>query len=95
MAYTSSTLALVNPGAGVHDTRIFTYVTPDTKDTIEGAGYFSDGISKGMRLGDAVLVRHVDSLSAPTVFEMEWYMVTAVGTATATVEPATAITEPE
>ena len=56
MAYTTASLKLITPGMGTNGIQEFNYRTSDARATVEGAGYFSDGIAKGMRLGDQVTV---------------------------------------
>lgn len=88
MAYTPDTLALVFNGVGAQSLpRIFTYSTAaDADATIVGASYFSDGVTKGMRVGDIV-----DAV-ASTGPKYKRYQVASVSGAAATVAAPTAIT---
>jgi len=88
MAYVSDNLNLVTATVGGEAPRIFTYknATPDADAGIVGAGYFSDGIAKGMRIGDLV-----DAVQTGTA-KYKRYQVTAVTATAATVAAPTAIT---
>lgn len=89
MAYTADNLLLAsNPVGGAVYPRLFYYynVTPDADATIVGAGYFSDGVTKGMRVGDLV-----DAVNIGTA-KYKRYQVASVSGATATVAAPTAIT---
>ncbi len=88
MAYEPDNLVLaLNPvGAGVKP-RVFTYqTTSDADATIVGASYFSDGVTKGMRVGDIV------DCVATTGPKYKRYQVLSVSGAAATVQAPTAIT---
>lgn len=88
MAYTSDNLNLVTATVGGEAPRIFVYknATPDADAAIVTAGYFSDGVLKGMRKGD--LVDAVDTGTA----KYKRYQVTTVSGTTVTVAAPTAIT---
>ena len=88
MAYVADNLALmVNPVGGGVIPRIWVYQTASDSDaTIVGAGYFSDGVTKGMRVGDLVEV------VATTGPKYKKYQVASVSGAAATVAAPTAIT---
>lgn len=88
MAYVADNLAmLVNPVGGGVIPRIFVYQTASDADaTIVGAGYFSDGVTKGMRVGDLV------DVIATTGPKYKRYQVASVSGAAATVAAPTAIT---
>lgn len=88
MAYTSDNLNLVTATVGGEAPRIFVYknATPDSDAAIVTAGYFSYGVSKGMRKGD--LVDAVDTGTA----KYKRYQVTTVSGTTVTVAAPTAIT---
>lgn len=88
MAYVADNLAMVvNPVGGGVIPRIFVYQTASDSDaTIVGAGYFSDGVTKGMRVGDLVEV------IATTGPKYKKYQVASVSGAAATVAAPTAIT---
>jgi len=89
MAYVPDNLAMsTNPVGGGAYPRVFTYYnsTPDSDATIVGAGYFSDGVTKGMRKGDLV-----DCVNVATPLYKR-YQVLSVSGAAATVQAPTAIT---
>jgi hypothetical protein len=88
MAYTADNLAMVvNPVGGGVIPRLFVYQTASDADaTIVGAGYFSDGVTKGMRVGDIV------DVIATTGPKYKRYQVASVSGAAATVAAPTAIT---
>ncbi len=89
MAYVPDNLSLVinQVGAGTYP-RVFTYYNSaaDSDATIVGAGYFSDGVAKGMRKGDLV-----DAVNVGTPLYKR-YQVLSLSGATATVQAPTAIT---
>lgn len=79
-------LACAPVGGGVKP-RFFGYQTAaDSDATIVGAGYFSDGVTKGMRVGDLV---DVVGTTGP---KYKRYQVASVSGAAATVAAPTAIT---
>jgi hypothetical protein len=87
MAYVPDNLAMViNPTGGALP-RVFHYLnaTPDSNATIIGAGYFSDGVTKGMRVGDIV-----DAFNVGTPLYKR-YQVLSVSGAAATVQTPGAI----
>lgn len=87
MAYEADNLTLVYNGVGAYTRRIFLYQTASDADaTIVGAGYFSDGVTKGMRAGDIV------DVVATTGPKYKRYQVASVSGAAATVAAPTAIT---
>jgi hypothetical protein len=88
MAYVADNLAMVvNPVGGGVIPRLFVYQTAaDADATIVGAGYFSDGVTKGMRVGDLV------DVIATTGPKYKRYQVASVSGAAATVAAPTAIT---
>lgn len=89
MAYTSDNLFLsTNPvGAGAYP-RLFYYYdsAPESDATIVGSGFFSDGVTQGMRKGDLVDVVQVGTP------KYKRYQVLSVSGAAATVQAPTAIT---
>ena len=86
MAYTPDTLALMDVQVGGYGPRIWKYTTAaDADATIVGAGYFSDGYTKGMRAGDVVFA------IATTGPKWKIYQVTTAGTAAS---PATTVSAP-
>lgn len=88
MAYVADNLAMVfAPVGGGIIPRAFIYqTTSDADATIVGAGYFSDGVTKGMRVGDLVFA------VATTGPKYKLYQVASVSGAAATVAAPTAIT---
>lgn len=88
MAYVPDQLAMLcNPVGGGIVPRVFVYQTASDADaTIVGAGYFSDGVTKGMRVGDIV------DVIATTGPKYKRYQVASVSGAAATVAAPTAIT---
>lgn len=88
MAYVPDNLAMaIDPvGGGVPRVFIYLNATPDADATIVGAGYFSDGVTKGMRKGDLV-----DACDTGTA-KYKRYQVASVSGAAATVAAPTAIT---
>lgn len=88
MAYVPDNLAMVtNPVGGGVTPRIFVYQTAaDSDATIVGAGYFSDGVTKGMRVGDLV-----DVIATTGPKSKRYQAVSITGTAV-TVAAPTAIT---
>ena len=88
MAYVADNLAMVYQpvGRGIGP-RVFVYqTTSDADATIVGAGYFSDGATKGMQVGDLV------QAIATTGPKYKLYQVASVSGAAATVAAPTAIT---
>jgi hypothetical protein len=88
MAYVADNLVMLsNPVGGGVIPRVFVYqTTSDADATIVGAGYFSDGVTKGMRVGDLV------DVIATTGPKYKRYQVASVSGAAATVAAPTAIT---
>lgn len=88
MAYVPDQLAMVtNPVGGGIVPRLWFYQTAaDADATVVGAGYFSDGVTKGMRVGDLV------DVIATTGPKYKRYQVASVSGAAATVAAPTAIT---
>lgn len=87
MAYVADNLAMVIQPVGGIVPRVFVYQTASDADaTIVGAGYFSDGVTKGMRVGDIV------DVVATTGPKYKRYQVASVSGAAATVAAPTAIT---
>jgi hypothetical protein len=88
MAYVPDNLAMVTNPVGGSLPRVFLYLnaTPDADATVVGASYFSDGVTKGMRVGDLV-----DAINVGTA-KYKRYQVASVSGAAATVAAPTAIT---
>ena len=87
MAYTPNTLRLVTSDIEGGVARAWFYTTASDADaTITGAGYFSDGASKGMLVGDLV------DVIATTGPKYKKYQVASLSGTAATVVSPTAIT---
>lgn len=88
MAYVSANLNLLVAPLASQFPRLFSYLnaTPDADATIVGAGYFSDGVIKGMRVGDLV-----EAINTGTAKYKKYQVVSVSGNA-ATVAAPTAIT---
>lgn len=56
MAYTPNTLVMRSGGFVEGGFNVWEYTTPDALNTVLASGYFSDGSSKGMLVGDLVWV---------------------------------------
>lgn len=87
MAYNDNGLNLVACPIGGGYPRVFTYYNDDADAdaTIVGTGYFSDGVPKGMRVGDLV-----DAVNIGTA-KYKRYQVASVSGDAATVAAPTAI----
>jgi len=86
VAYTPDTLSLVVAGIEGRAPNAWTYSSADGDATIVGASYFSDGASKGMKVGDLV-----DAIN-PTGPKYKKYQVASLSGAAATVAAPTTIT---
>lgn len=87
MSYVPNNLRMIVDAVGGSVPRLFHYETVSDADaTIVGAGYFSDGVSKGMRVGDVV------DVVATTGPKYKRYQVASVSGDAATVAAPTAIT---
>lgn len=88
MAYVADNLAMAFNSVGGALPRVWLYLnaTPDADATIVGAGYFSDGVAKGMKVGDLV-----DAINVGTA-KYKRYQVASLGATAATVAAPTAIT---
>jgi hypothetical protein len=88
MAYTPDTLSLIAEAQSGGYPRLFTYydAAPESDATLVGAGFFSNGVTAGMRKGDLVDVVQV---ATP---KYKRYQVLSVSGAAATVQAPTAIT---
>jgi hypothetical protein len=60
MAYTTATFNVLIPGIGGAPT-LWSYTNTDAHGTVSGAGYFTDGASKGLKANDIVIVVDTDS----------------------------------
>jgi hypothetical protein len=80
MAYDSTYLSCQGNSGGAYDINDFTLVTVDNSTAVTGANYVSDGVARGLKLGDVVKVVEVDALPTPTsVTGVTLRHVTAVG----------------
>lgn len=87
MAYVPDNLSLADTQVGGYQPRYWHYTTvADADATIVGAGYFSDGVTKGLRVGDIV------DVVATTGPKYKRYQVASVSGAAATVAAPVAIT---
>lgn len=89
MAYVPDALFMqTNPVGGGAYPRLFYYydAAAESDATLVGAGFFSDGVTKGMRKGDLIDVVQV---ATP---KYKRYQVLSVSGAAATVQAPTAIT---
>jgi hypothetical protein len=85
MPYNSNYLSCVTPHGGLSGSNLWFYTTTDNAATIAGAGYFSDGIAKGMGVNDVVIVTQVTALPNTTPTGISVYVVSAVTATAATV----------
>lgn len=87
MAYDNTKLRLVTSDVASSVARVWNYTTAaDADATIVGAGYFSDGVKFGMKVGDVV------DVIATTGPKYKRYQVASVSGNAATVAAPTAIT---
>jgi len=86
MAYTGNTLSLVTSTVEGAVPKLWVYSTADADATITGASYVSDGVSRGMAVGDLV-----DAVN-PTGPKYKRYQVASVSGAAATLAAPVAIT---
>lgn len=88
MAYIPDNLSLVYQPIGGTLPRTYTYLNTDddSNATLVGAGFFSDGVTKGLRVSDMVIAVN------PTTAKKKEYQVASVSGAAATVAAVTAIT---
>jgi hypothetical protein len=55
MAYSSDALNLLKAGVA-NGPALWDYTHTDARATVEGAGYFSNAVQRGMKVGDKVIV---------------------------------------
>lgn len=85
--YDSSKLSLIVEDIGNQGAAVWRYTTAaDADATIVAAGYFADGVTRGMKVGDLV------DVIATTGPKYKRYQVASVSGAAATVAAPTAIT---
>jgi hypothetical protein len=91
MAYDPTYLGVIPYAGSKGACQTYVLDTVDVAATITAAGYISDGILRGMQLGDPVLVRKYNALPAKaTLSGTAWWTVTSVasGVVTIAVQPA-------
>lgn len=71
---------LTGGGFGGKPFRTFAYKSSDLVGTVAASSYFSDGHSRGMRVGDVVTVSVLTTASTPTYLSHNEGRVTAVST---------------
>lgn len=87
MAYVPNNLVLITSSISDALGSYYQYTTASDADaTVVGAGYFSDGVDKGMKVGDIV------DVVATTGPKYKRYQVASVSGSAATVAAPTAIT---
>lgn len=80
MAYTPANLSLTTNGPLTGPGKVWVYASTDPAATVAGSGYFADGVTRGMEVGDIVHV--IDTDTGPT---LTVHLVTAVSGTAATV----------
>ena len=70
MAYSVTNPAQCLPGGSGGAPRVFVYSSTDAHATVEGAGYFSDGYTYGMRVGDVVIVNKTTATIETTIHQV-------------------------
>jgi hypothetical protein len=86
MAYTSATLRVISQDLEGNAAKLWFYTSTDGDATIVGASYVSDGVTRGMKVGDLV---DAVNLTGP---KYKRYQVASVSGAAATLAAPTAIT---
>ena len=64
MAYDSATLSLVSTGPLTGAGQVWVHTSTDATGDVDAAGYFSDGGSRGMKVGDIVYHRNITTPAA-------------------------------
>ena len=82
MAYDGTYLLSANYGMGLHHAIL---KTVDSAASIAAANYISDGVARGLALGDPVLVVQVAALPNGAATGISPYAVSAVGTTGVTI----------
>ena len=87
MAYnsTGNPPSLVSQGFGGKPFRVFAYKSSDTGATVAGAGYFTNGMQLGMRVGDVLTNTVLSTAGTPTYAGHAEGRVSAVSSTGATV----------
>jgi hypothetical protein len=82
MAYSNTGLFMTQSGvSGGPNT--FVYRSTDVHTDVDASGYFSDGVTFGMKVGDVVIVQETDNTYATTI-----HSVASVSGTAATIGPA-------
>ena len=81
MAYTTANLNQVAQGPG-DSPSVWIYLSPDARATVEGSLFFTNGVAKGMKLGDVVIVIYTTGYLATI------HSVSVVGTTACTINAA-------
>jgi hypothetical protein len=86
MAYGPNDLRLVICPVGGAKPRLFVYTdtASDGNTAIVTAGYFSDGVAKGMRTGDLI-----DAVAVGTALHMRYQVTVVSGTTVTVAQPTT------
>lgn len=61
MSYSSASLNLVHAGFAGQTPNKWSYRSTDAASTVDGAGYITDALAKGMKVGDLVEVQDTDN----------------------------------
>lgn len=70
MAYSTSNPPNLLYGGSGGAPRVFVYSSTDAHATVEGAGYFTDGYTYGMRVGDTVFVHKTVATQESTMHQV-------------------------
>lgn len=80
MAYVASGLQLLSGGMSNTNNNMWVLNTTDAIATVNTSNYISDGVTRGMKQGDTVLVKVRASLPTGAVSAQYWAFVIDVGT---------------
>jgi hypothetical protein len=83
MAYSNTGLKLVQSGTS-GGPNMFVYSSTDVHTDVDASGYFSDGVTFGMKVGDVVIVQDTDTGTYNTTI----HSVSAVSGTAATISAA-------
>lgn len=78
MAYNSQWLSLVANMGTDANFKQWLYVTTDNNAAVTAAGYITDAATRGMQVGDIVIVQTVTTLPRTTPVDCGLYMVSAI-----------------
>jgi len=90
MSYDTNELKLV--ASGGPSGAIWVYEGTDTAATVAGSGFISDSGSRGMRVGDLLIVRQFSTTAKTSLTAQSFYSMTAVTDAAATASAITGAT---